>query len=217
MPERVWSYERFTTNMPLLDGVLQGVELIDHAHMHVCRACGRLAGGGPGAEGGVSRAQHCDCGPRGQATWPQYDFNLAVELCRCCGQVALRSGSRWAVWFCGGCLGLVRELNRRLGRYAIPIGRHTFHGGIALTGEASKLDIALFAGRWSNVSVAGGAVNRWAGTVARRILDERWPGDDDVPLPEYLSACDPSDAEKRRRFDEMLRFFGEEADDAAHA
>lgn len=208
--------KHFITDVPFPDGVLQGVELIDHAHMRVCRICGRLAGGGPDSVVGVSRAQRCDCRPRGEQTWPGYDFNLAVELCRCCGQVALRSGSRWSVWFCRGCLGLARELNHVLGRYAIPVGRHSLHGGIALAGETSKLDVALFAARWSNASVASGAVDRWAGTVARRILGERWAGGDDVPLPEYLVACDPSEAEKRRRFDEMLRFFGEEAGEEPH-
>lgn len=85
--------------------------------MRVCRACGRLTGSGPGTGPGVSRAQRCDCHPRREKTWPDYDFNLAVELCRCCGQVALRSGSRWSVWFCAGCLQLTRHLNHALGRY----------------------------------------------------------------------------------------------------
>lgn len=205
----------FSRDKPLPDGVLQGVELTHHAHMHVCRACGRLAGRGTGTGPGVSRAQRCDCHPRREKTWPDYDFNLAVELCRCCGQVALRSGSRWSVWFCAGCLQLTRELNHALGRYAIPVGRHSLHGGIALHGDSSKLDVALFAARWSNATVASGAVHRWAGTVVRRILAVRWPDGGDVPLPVYLAACDPSDQEKRHRFDEMLGFYEEEAGDAA--
>jgi hypothetical protein len=197
-------------------GVLQGVELLGHLHMRVCQACGRLAGGGPASAGGVSRAQRCDCLPHDEQAWPGYDFNLAVELCRCCGQVALRSGSRWSVWFCAGCNDLVQAFNKARNRYAIPIGRHSFHGGISLTGEASELDVTLFLARWGNLSVASGALDRWAGIVARRIIGERWPGGGDVPLVEYLAACDTSEGEKRRRFEEMLRFFGEEARDAVH-
>lgn len=130
--------------------------------------------------------------------------------------MALRSGSRWSVWLCVGCLQLTRGLNHVLGRYAIPVGRHSLHGGIALHGESSNLDVALFAARWRNATVASGAVDRWAGTVVRRILGARWSDGGDVSLPEYLAACEPSEEEKRHRFDEVLRFYEEEADNAAN-
>lgn len=169
--------------------------------LYVCRTCGELAGTGPDT-------QRCDCRPKEDARWPGYDFNTALELCYCCGQVPLRSGSRWSVWFCEGCMELVLGLNRSLGRYAVPIGRHSLHGGLGLNGTSSELDIAIFTATFRHVSEAMDRVREWSRTVVGRILAERWSHrEGDVPLADYLTRCDTSPAEKERCFREMLAFF----------
>jgi hypothetical protein len=142
----------------------------DYAGLHVCGDCGSI-GGRFGAY------QHvCRCSRDESPTWPRYDFNTAVELCRCCGQVALSSGSRFSVWFCDGCKKEIGLLHGRLGRYVVPIGRHSFHGGFMLSPEEAldPLETEIFVGRWAAIGEAMDAVHDWAGIVVRRILEERW-------------------------------------------
>jgi hypothetical protein len=55
--------------------------------------------------------------------WPGFDFNTIVELCYCCGQEELKSGSRWSVWFCEECKEKVIDFNTRFQQTIIPIGR----------------------------------------------------------------------------------------------
>jgi predicted RNA-binding Zn-ribbon protein involved in translation (DUF1610 family) len=193
---------------PWLERVRYGVSRLgDYEHMAVCHRCGLLAGGRQGHGSHISRLQTCGCEPYSEERWPGHDFNLDVELCYCCGQVLLNSGSRYSVWFCPDCKTLVGQLNGSVRRYAIPIGRHSFHGGFMLDGGSTSLDIALFTTSWGNVIQAMHAVDAWAGTVVRRILAERWPpGDRDVALLPYLRRGDPSVAEKEGRFAAMLEF-----------
>ena len=40
------------------------------------------------------------------------------------------------MWFCAECLERVGDLNAHLGRYVIPIGRHSMMGGIGVPGKA---------------------------------------------------------------------------------
>lgn len=179
-------------------------------HMVVCRECGKLAGGRGAKSNHVSVSQTCDCARDTTETWPGYDFNTAVELCRCCGQVLLRSGSRWSVWFCGSCLELVRSTNAALGRYAIPIGRHSLHGGVGLRGDVSDLDIEIFVATFQDLSAAFGRVSDWAGRVVKGILRENWLDlGHDVPLIEYLAQCRADEKEAQRRFREMVRYFND--------
>ena len=142
--------------------------------------------------------------------WPGYDYNRFVELCLCCGAVPLGSGSRWDVWFCPVCREEVDLLNARLGRYALPIGRHSVHAGRLLSGQ-DLLDGVIvqdFMNTWSGVSAAMRALRAWA-TIAVRKNVEAITGDPDavVPLEAYRSLArervDPAD-----RFREMCLHFG---------
>lgn len=171
----------------------------------VCRTCGEISGEG-------WWKQRCSCEPQDDEPWPGYDFNTAVELCYCCGQVPLRSGSRWSIWFCEGCRKLVLGLNRSLGRYAVPIGRHSLHGGISLNGSASDLDIEIFTATFKNISEAMDRVREWSRIVVRRMVAERWPDRRGaIPLTEYVTRCDASPQERERCFGEMLAFLEEES------
>jgi hypothetical protein len=193
---------------PQLGQVVDGIyTLSDFAHMAVCHRCGCLAGGRAGRGDHISLLQTCRCEPHCEERWPGFDFNIAVELCYCCGQVLLNSGSRWSVWFCRDCKTLVGRLNGRVKRYAIPIGRHSFHGGFKLDGDSTPLDIEAFTATWASVTQAMRAVDAWSGAVVRSIIAERWPpGDRDVGLLEYLRRCGSATEEKERRFAAMLEF-----------
>jgi hypothetical protein len=89
---------------------------------------------GTQAQQGFPTPQRCRCNKTDEPTWPRFDFNEHVHLCECCRAVALDSGSRWSVWFCKPCKDRVRLLNDRLGRVAIPIGRHSMMAGVGIAG-----------------------------------------------------------------------------------
>jgi hypothetical protein len=173
----------------------------------LCTACGWLRGTIDHPEADRPLEQRCDCQPGDAPRWPGHDFNMAAELCRCCGQVLLPSGSKFSVWFCRGCLGLVGGLNQRLNRYAIPIGRHSFHGGLMLAGDASEIDRAAFIETWAHVERAMDRVRDWSRLVVRAVLEERWPSvPAGIPIESYLDRCDPADEEKLRRFRKMIDY-----------
>jgi hypothetical protein len=195
--------------------------LVPHPGLRVCCTCGGLFGPVQ-AKGGQTVEQRCRCGPPDTGPgWPGFDFNSVAELCRCCGQELLRSGSRYSVWFCSDCKEQVRLLNARLRRYAIPLGRHSLHGGFLLSprqDEASlTLEIEVFVDRWRNISEAMGALEAWAGEVVRQVVHERGldPGGgradgagspESVPIRDYLHSCRTDEREKMRRFRDMVAF-----------
>jgi hypothetical protein len=78
--------------------------------------------------------QRCRCEPADPKEW-RSDLTERAHLCGCCRLELLRSGSRWSVWFCDECKERVRELNARLGRYVIPIGRHSMMAGVGVPGQ----------------------------------------------------------------------------------
>lgn len=68
----------------------------------------------------------------GEAKWPRFDFNSVVDLCYCCGQEVLKSGSKWSEWFCEECKARVIKFNTQYQRTIIPIGRHSLMAGYRL-------------------------------------------------------------------------------------
>lgn len=148
-----------------------------------------------------------------EPTWPWKDFNRFVELCRCCGTVALYSGSRWVVWFCPTCCEQVSLLNQRLGRYAIPIGRHSVHAGRLLSAKdaESPVEVHVFVESMNANFGAMEVLERWAQRVIR--LNLRAIGEDDdaaIPITPYCRAAqkyvDPLD-----RFREMCAWLSRES------
>lgn len=103
-----------------------------HSNFVLCATCQGLYEDRRGP--GFATPQRCPCRHVDEPTWPRYDFNEHLHLCECCRLVPLRSGSRWSVWFCDECKARVRDLNHTLGRYVIPIGRHSLMGGIGIAG-----------------------------------------------------------------------------------
>lgn len=182
----------------------------------VCGTCGDVVGPAedpPGAEAPRIQAGTCPAHaiPE-QPRWPRHDFNRFVELCRCCGTVPMKSGSRWSTWFCPACREEVDLLNQRLGRYAIPIGRHSVHAGRLLTREslADPLEVEIFTSATNAAFDAIRVLSRWARHVVRLNLRAIREDDDAVvPIRQYCLSAQryvlPSD-----RFREMCAWLTHE-------
>lgn len=171
----------------------------------ICGRCHAVRGGPIGTVDGVTVWQRCDCVPAGGLpAQPRVgDFNTALELCRACGLVALRSGSRWSVWFCGPCATQARRLNERVGRCVVPIGRHSLMNGISVQ-SAEPEDIEAFAGLMSNLFDATGAVQKWSRTVVREnLVAAGLPADLDLDVASYLASVHGA-ASPEQRFAEMV-------------
>ena len=108
------------------------VDIYDIGHFVVCGTCGRLRGAWGRYDGEVEFVQRCDChtAEEPDERWPGFDYNTVAELCRCCGLEVVKSGSKWAVWFCRACLDRVKNLNAGAGRCVVPIGRHSLMNGV---------------------------------------------------------------------------------------
>lgn len=137
-----------------------------------------------------------------QERWPGSDFNRHVDLCRCCGTVALRSGSRWAVWFCAACKEQVGLLNGRHGRCVVPIGRHSVQWGYMLTGEQADnpVNVHLFVEGLRSVFESMRVLSDWGAEAIGRNLEALGAGRGSVILlDEYCR-------EAQERIDPMQRF-----------
>ena len=196
---------------------LNYIPLASLEEVAVCGPCGDAVGPHPSSrEPGTMLIQAGECSTHtdpGQLAWPGYDFNRYVELCRCCGTVPLRSGTRWATWFCGPCMEQVKLLNERLGRYAIPVGRHSLHQGRLLSPEhlEEPLEVQIFLDATNAAFDAMKLLKRWAAHIVRMNLRAIREDDDAVvPLRVYAHAAqvyvDPFD-----RFREMCEWLGRES------
>jgi hypothetical protein len=184
----------------------------------VCGPCGDVVGRARHRhERGFVMVQTGTCdvhtGPA-EPRWPRKDFNRFVELCRCCGTVPLHSGSKWAVWFCPACNEQVGLLNQRLGRYAIPIGRHSVHAGRLLPAEADPVAVHTFLESMNASFEAMGVLQEWAHEVIRLNLRAIREDDDSlVPIAAYCQSAqkhvDPFD-----RFREMCAWLGQQGREA---
>jgi len=195
--------------------------MIDHAsnvrwsfslpRMRICPRCHDLYG-----ECGKPTPQRCRCPDApDDAAWPHHDFNRLVEPCKCCGLQLLRTGSRWAVWFCGECKERVGQLNAHHGRCVVPIGRHTFHAGYMLDGDDAQdpVEIHAFVQGMKGLFEAMDVVRDWAArAVTLNVRHIGFDPDGDtvgiIPYVEGLRCKRPS---KEERFHQMVRFFQQES------
>ena len=122
----------------------------------VCGTCHRLRG----AAGELR--QRCRC--EASETWPGWDISQAKELCRACGLVVLRSGSRWSVWLCDVCKPLAVALNRSMGRVMVPIGRHSLMHGLAYRPDGGQ-DVDAFTDDLRGLVGAQDRLDAWAGEI----------------------------------------------------
>ncbi len=183
--------------------------------MVVCGPCGDVVG--PAchsrqANGIVVQGGTCPTHPHeSRTTWEGFDFNRLIELCRCCAATPLRSGSRWSVWFCPECKEQVGLLNGRLGRYAVPIGRHSLHGGWVLKPEQVDDPVAvhIFTKSFNSMGRAMDLLAEWAKVAVRLNLSAAgWSPDRTVAAQRYCRAMQEQ-VDPLTRFSEMCQYLGE--------
>jgi ADP-ribosylglycohydrolase len=141
-----------------------------------------------------------------QEKWEGFDFNGIVMFCYCCGQEALKSGSRWSVFFCEDCKRKVMELNAQFQRAIIPIGRHSMMNGIALNNDGYK-DPKFVEQFWTKANNMFANIEKLSKWTAQRLSNNfKVLGyDDDVFLNDYLKKVAVA-VDKSGAFREMCDF-----------
>lgn len=180
----------------------------------VCRLCGSLHGEvfrhAPGSDGHGMR-QACDCVTTPPVeTWPGYDFNQAVALCRCCGRKLLMSGLRWSEWFCDNCLPPIEMINRFCGSCVIPTGRHSLLTHLAWSNDAESTETPEFVRELGDWFQRVERLEAHARTVVHdnlACLDEGTT-DTDVPLADYLQRLPATPAVAQAAVMALGRSFG---------
>ena len=148
----------------------------------------------------------------GARRW-RLDFDLPAELCRCCGQELLPSGTRWSVWFCEPCKKRVVRLNHRARRCAIPIGRHSLMNDVFdLPGRAAdRVEIDGLVVGLRELFAKMDRLDDWTHEIVRRNCAALGFGDRArVALGEYLVAVRKARISRADAFHEMLAWSGEE-------
>ena len=132
------------------------------------------------------------------------DFHLPAELCRCCAQELLPSGSRWSVWFCDECK--PRILNA--GAHRIPIGRHSFHSGHFLRDPLDDEAIADFVTGFKTLVDAMDRTKAWAHERTRRNCRATGlPTHINVGLGDYLRRVADAGLSRADAFREMVEWW----------
>ena len=193
-------------------GPLKGLE--------ICPSCRTLRGRCVPSLGKSRRPreQECRCErrarPQGEKhpEWNGFDVPMAVELCYCCGLVPLRSGSRWSVWLCAGCKPRAIELNGRVGRPIVPLGRHSMMHGIGMSGpvkEDESEEIAAFCAAANGLFGMIERLEEWSrlrvGFNLERLGFDR---DEPVALTRYLertARCADPDVSSEASFEALLQ------------
>jgi hypothetical protein len=185
--------------------------------MAVCGDCGDAVGPVPGWGGAIQRGPcpvhaHTDGDPR----WTRGDYERGVQLCQCCGTVALASGSKFSVWFCATCKQRVLQLNRAHGRCILPLGRHSVHAGFLLPGaEASNpVSVHCFLTAVNSLNEPRQLTSEWGRLVVPMNLQELGlDASSVVSAGQYVELAGGID--KDRRFLEMFDFLRNRAQEVS--
>jgi hypothetical protein len=148
--------------------------------------------------------------------WPRFDFNRIVELCYCCGQEVLSSGSRWSVWFCEECKKKVIDFNTKFQQTVIPIGRHSLMAGYGLGGRDvhSPEKIEAFVSDMKGLFTRIETLDQWRkNVVAENFRALGYSGD--VLLIDYLEDLKAKLA-KGKAFDSLVKFLQQRARETTH-
>ncbi|MGH9004999.1 MAG: hypothetical protein ACRDYV_17905, partial [Acidimicrobiia bacterium] len=143
-----------------------------------------------------------------QSRWPGHDHNTVGELCRCCALRLVQSGSKWSVWLCRPCLGMVKNLNDQSGRCVFPIGRHSLMNGVGYRAGPVPNPVALgaFADQFDAFIRATRGTEGWRQRmVVSHALEAELPGHGRVPLPRYLSRTAAADLWPEQAFRALCR------------
>jgi hypothetical protein len=174
----------------------------------VCGRCHELRGPVPGRTDGAF--QLCSCSHvevhRAQASWGG-DHNTYAELCKCCGLVLLRSGSKWSVWLCEPCKEQVMALNQAAGRCVIPIGRHSLMNRVlARTSELqSSVGVGAYVDQLHSLFVRINDLHTWTSTVIQRNLEAlNLDSEEDIALSDYLDSIGASSLAQAAAFKALV-------------
>jgi hypothetical protein len=191
------------------------VDIYDIGRFAVCGVCGELRGPWQDYRD-VAFHQLCGCerhsGPVPER-WPGFDYNTVAELCRCCALEAVKSGSRWSVWFCRPCLERVSDLNHGAGRCVVPIGRHSVMNGVFYRPEGAINPVAVSAfadqlgGFFRAVDATGGWRRRMvqANLSAIGLPTDHWP-----PIAVYLKRTREAGLSREAAFETLVAATGPE-------
>jgi hypothetical protein len=181
--------------------------------MEICITCFELRG--------VYDAyrQHCRCyrdanPEKSETRWRTasgavYDFNTAVELCKCCAVALVTSGSRWSPFLCGECKPRVRALNSTFGRWLIPVGRHSMMHGQLLGAADSDERVEEFALALGGFFERIGHLESAACAAVEQNLENLGlMNEGSVPLRVYLEAAIAYPLTKQAAFTRLCAYFG---------
>ena len=190
-----------------------------------CRGDLEVRGPDPAPDDGTERRpkevrrfhQRCRCegGSKEErwVAWPgtnvRFDFNCYLELCYCCGIQPTRSGSRWSPFFCEECKPRALNLNRAVGRWVIPIGRHTAMHGLLVRGdEPFDPQVAeRFAGAMRGLFEGIDHLDEWArGVVRDKLRELGFTASGEVRLSDYLEAA-RGRIDQERAFERLCAHF----------
>jgi hypothetical protein len=202
---------------------------VDYSAMSVCRDCFEIYGPWRYKQHTAERPNiilwqfcHPDCSsrnkkpgirPKGGAEekWPTFDFNTIVELCYCCGQEVLSSGSRWSVWFCEECKKKVVNFNTKFQQTVIPIGRHSLMAGYGLGGRhvRNPKKIEAFVSNVEGLFARIETLDDWRKiVVAENFRAVGYSGD--VLLIDYLEGV-KAKLKRGKTFDSLVKFLHQRA------
>jgi hypothetical protein len=187
----------------------------DYRYLRICPTCYELYE----KDRPDGQNQHCSCVPQGESHWPRYDFDERAILCRCCGQEALHSGSKWSPFFCRECQLLAMGVSIWHRRLIFPIGRHTImHTWVPKTpwpsfqahrGDTTRLADGVLASLQA-VSKGSAGLWEWYPIIMARNL-EHLGLDGGVQLQVYLEAIDRAElgvlSTRLKAFEGLCEFF----------
>jgi hypothetical protein len=174
------------------------------SRMVLCRACLVLRGPFYDDFNRCERVQRCGCEPK-EDLWNAHDYNLHAELCSCCAASAVRSGSKWSLFFCERCKKQIVALNQSVGCALIPIGRHSIMNNFALTAGAKRKDVDEFVGRMVRLGDQMGKLCRYSHARVAGIAESIPEPDGAVPIDAYLRHATKWNAKRPDAFDELVR------------
>ena len=192
-----------------LAGLISSISAEAYGEMKVCGSCGVLKGSEfPDAED--PQVHLCGCVPEGerqaQARWGNHDFNKELELCYCCGAVEIRSGSKWATFFCGPCARRISRLNRSVGRCVIPIGRHSLMNRVIAPEPLDEVSVIAFADQLGGFFKSVTFIHDWSSIVVLENLERTgYPKGADAPLSEYLDRSRKHAPSPSEAFESLVR------------
>lgn len=157
--------------------------------MQICGTCCELYGYFTTA--GQPCYQPCGCKEKGETAvgFGGSDFPCAWELCYCCGQTVIGSGTRWSVFFCEPCKAQVVALNKQHGFAVIPLGRHSLMNQVVLNVRAPDQadEMRKFTENAAGLFERINRLRVWRKRIITRILQELgFPRGSDAELENYV-------------------------------